>query len=101
MGCWQGGPGSAFGIPYAKGGPVDVVMESFAGPHDFANSPSWYDSATAGSIRDFSSWSKLQIGLLDLATNYTTSLTFATPFALSTVVEQTNSLDSIRVRPRR
>lgn len=100
LGCWQGGPGKVFGTPYQRGGLIDLVTESFAGPHDYANNPWWYDSAT-GNIRDFSGWSKFQIGALDWATNYTTSLAFAAPFALSAIIEQTYSREALSVLPRR
>jgi hypothetical protein len=79
---------------------VDLVTESFAGPHDYANNPWWYNAAN-GDIRDFSGWSKLQIDLLDWATNYTTSLAFAAPFALSAIVEQTYIREALSIRPRR
>jgi filamentous hemagglutinin len=100
LGCAQGGPGKVLHIPYARGGIIDLVTESFAGPHDYANNPTWYDSAT-GNIRNLTGWSRFQLGALDLATNYTTSLAFAAPFALSAIVEQTHSLDSLSARPRR
>jgi hypothetical protein len=34
--------------------------------------------------------------LVDYATNYTTSLIFATPFAAAAMIQQTNSLDAMR-----
>ncbi|UWE14533.1 RHS repeat domain-containing protein [Herbaspirillum huttiense] len=84
LGCMQNGPGKVFGISYSSGGMIDLVTESFAGPHDFANAPWFYDSAT-GMIRAGSS------GFMkDLATNYTTSLAFAAPFAAAALSEELN-----------
>ena len=94
------GPGNVFGIPYQGGGLIDLISELFAGPHDYANILPWYDAAT-GNIRNFSGWSRFQISTLDLATNYTTSLAFAAPFALSAMIEQTYSFGALSVRPRR
>jgi hypothetical protein len=76
---------SIFGISYSKGGFSDMVMESFAGPHDFANSP-WFYGAD-GTIRAMPT---MQSGVLDGLTNYSTSLIFAVPFAAASIVEQTN-----------
>lgn len=59
---------------------MDMVVESFAGPHDTANSRWFYNEV--GSIGTVST-------ALDLVTNYTTSLIFATPFAIAAVSEQT------------
>ena len=63
-----------------------MVLESFAGSHDFANSPYFYNPDGTG---------KLPIGgikgmLLEFSTNATTSLAFATPFAAAAVAEQSN-----------
>jgi RHS repeat-associated protein len=76
LGCLQSGPGSVFGFGYGKGGLIDLVVESFAGPHDMANSPWFYDAN--GLIKDLAG---KPIFALELATNYTTSLIFAAPFA--------------------
>ncbi len=85
LGCRQNGRGSIFGWAYDAGGFRDMVLESYAGPHDFANAPHWYNAI--GNIRtELGDQSKL---LLDWTTNYTTSLIFATPFALAAIREQT------------
>ena len=72
LGCMQSGIGSIAGYPYASGGFIDMITESFAGPHDMANAPWYYDAN--GLIRAGTD------GLLrELMTNYTTSLIFAVP----------------------
>ena len=62
-----------------------MVTESFAGPHDSANAP-WFYSQN-GLIRDLSG---TNVFALDLATNYTSSLAFASPFAAGPIYEQLN-----------
>lgn len=91
LGCLQSGAGKIFGIPYSKGGFVDMVTESFAGPHDKANSRWFY--RLDGYIREGTN-SNLA---LDLATNYTTSLAFALPFAAGAIYEQTNAASFVAV----
>lgn len=93
LGCMQNGPGSVFGISYQKGGFVDMVVESFAGPHDKANSYWFYDSN--GLIKNMAGRNVLA---LDLVTNYTTSLIFAAPFAAAAINEQTYYSAYRRVR---
>lgn len=88
LGCDQKGPGSIFGWGYGIGGFRDMVLESFAGPHDAANSNYFY--GPDGNIRSFNGWSKLQENLLEYSTNYSTSLAFASPFAAAAISEQTN-----------
>ena len=63
-----------------------MVNESFAGPHDYENSISFYDMTT-GMIREGSD----QGWLKEFATNYTTSLIFAAPLAAGAIYEQTNA----------
>lgn len=84
LGCRQNGPGSVFNIGHSSGGFIDMVMESFAGPHDFANAPWWY-----GPSDNLKEIGGLQAAFLDATTNYTTSLLFAAPFALAAIREQT------------
>jgi len=86
LGCMQNGSGSVLGISYNKGGFIDMIVESFAGPHDTANSVWYYDSN--GLIKNMAGTNVLA---LDLATNYTTSLMFAAPFAAGAIYEQTSS----------
>ncbi len=83
LGCLQSGPGSVFGMGYSKGGFIDMVVESFAGPHDMANSHWYYDST--GLIK-----AGTDSFALDMVTNYTTSLIFAAPFAAAAISEQVN-----------
>jgi filamentous hemagglutinin len=90
LGCQQNGPGSLlagtpFEFSYSKGGFTDMVLESYAGPHDFANSPWFY--AADGTIKAMSSF---EATVKDYLTNYTTSLLFATPFAAAAIAQQTN-----------
>jgi RHS repeat-associated protein len=100
LGCNQNGPGSIFGIPYGRGGLPDLVLESFAGPHDMANSFYWYDDM--GDIKaSLGNWAPWERTALDYATNYTTSLMLAAPFAAAAIVEQThaNVNLSLAIRP--
>jgi filamentous hemagglutinin len=85
LGCQQSGPGKIFGISYSKGGFADLLVESFAGPHDYANSPWFYK--TDGTIHEMS---KIRAAVLDMLTNYTTSLVFAAPFAAGAIAQHTN-----------
>ena len=87
LGCLQSGPGSIFGIGYSKGGFVDMVAEAFAGPHDKANSYWFYNAE--GLIKE-STLTGASAFALEMATNYTTSLLFAAPFAFGAIAEQTN-----------
>jgi len=84
LGGRQNGQGRVLGFEYSSGGFVDMVLESFAGPHDAANAPWWYDSR--GNIKPFADSQSI---LLDVTTNYTTSLLFAAPFAIAAIREQT------------
>jgi filamentous hemagglutinin len=86
LGCDQKGSGSIFGWGYSKGDFRDMVLESFAGPHDMANSKYFYDFN--GNIR-FSDLSPFLSNVREYVTNYTTSLVFATPFAAAAISEQT------------
>ncbi len=97
LGCWQNGPGSVFSHAYEKGGFIDMVTESFAGPHDKANSYWWYINSPSqvleglGMIGDalpsdyYTKWQNI---FLEASTNYTTSLIFAAPFAAGAIVDQ-------------
>ena len=100
LGGDQVGPGTVFGISYSKGGFADMVLESFAGPHDSANSRWFYDPAT-GDIKDFSGWNNFEKAALEVTTNYTTSLLFAAPFAATAIIEQTDATSSLLTRKRR
>ena len=98
LGCWQNGSGSVFGMHYDSGGVVDMILESFAGPHDMANSH-WFYINTADQVNAaleevvgdaFSAnhYSGFESGFLEITTNYTTSLMFASPFAAGAILEQ-------------
>jgi len=50
LGGIQGQQGEIFGQSYAPFSLSDFVVEAFAGPHDYLNSPFWYDPST-GNIR--------------------------------------------------
>jgi RHS repeat-associated protein len=82
LGGLQSGPGEIFGFKYESGSFVDMVVESFVGPHDKANSYWFYnaDGLIKAGTDSFA---------LELATNYTTSLLFAGPFAAGAIYEQT------------
>jgi RHS repeat-associated protein len=109
LGCWQNGPGSVFGRAYSSGGFIDMVTESFAGPHDKANSYWWYVNTPQQVLENFGMvgdalpstyYTALQNTLLEYATNYSTSLLFAMPFASAAIVEQSWSADALRTRRR-
>lgn len=85
LGGVQSGQGRLLTMPYFKGGFLDMILESFAGPHDYANSPHFYAPDGTSMIID-----GIKGQFLDLATNSTTSLAFATPFAAAAISEQTN-----------
>ena len=86
LGCDQNGPGKIFGISYSKGSFTDMVLESFAGPHDMANSSHFYNEL--GNGIDYSKDPLRYIR--EYSTNYSTSLLFASPFAAGAISEQSN-----------
>lgn len=49
LGGAQGGPGKFFGIPYKPNSGLDLLLETFAGPHDYLNS--WFAYDASGNIR--------------------------------------------------
>lgn len=109
LGCWQSGSGSVFGRAHPPGGLIDAITESFAGPHDKANSFWWYVNTPAqvarglGMIGDalpYDYCSPLTTRVLEYATNYTTSLAFALPFASAAILEQSWSTQSVFARRR-
>lgn len=67
-----------------------MVTESFAGPHDFANSFTWYDG-----MGNAVSYPAVKSALLEWATNYTSSLLFAAPFATAAILEQSGLAGSL------
>ncbi|MCX7110500.1 MAG: FG-GAP-like repeat-containing protein [Proteobacteria bacterium] len=85
LGGAQSGPGTLFGMPYDKGGFIDMVIESFSGPHDFANAPHFYAPDGSGLFID-----GFKGDFLNLTTNMTTSLAFAAPFAAAATMDQTS-----------
>ena len=85
LGGTQSRDGTLFGFSYSKGGFINMVLESYAGPHDAANSLYFYDAYGRGI--DIPG---LRGKLLEYSTNYTSSLAFATPFAAAAVAEQSN-----------
>ena len=110
LGCWQNGPGTVFGRSYSSGGLQDMIVESFAGPHDTANSPWWYINTEEqavwglGGIGDAlpaSARSAFMNSFLEYTTNYTTSLAFAAPFAASAILEQSWMSTNLGARKHR
>lgn len=102
LGCWQNGPGTIFGMPYAPGSISDMVTESFAGPHDFMNSLTWYVGPAQilegyGVMGDglpdayFNGWATV----VNWATNYTTSLLVAAPIAAGPILQQSGALPGL------
>jgi RHS repeat-associated protein len=111
MGCFQSGPGSNFGISYSKGGLIDLINESFAGPHDKANSFTWYvnndreatllnflnktDAIVPGQALPTGYYGALKTAI-EVTTNYSTSLIFALPFAGAAIIEQTWAMPGLK-----
>lgn len=75
LGGRQGGAGSFLGIDYKPGSFLDAVVETYAGPHDFLNSPIFYNEAGNNAAR----WRILE------AVN-AGNIVLATPFAAASVV---------------
>lgn len=86
LGCQQAGPGKVLGISYPSGGFVDMVVESFSGPHDTANMPWFYNMSTGNILRPMSAYRE---SFGEWLGNYSTSLVFAAPFAAAAIREQT------------
>jgi len=70
LGGMQGGPGRFFNIDYSPGSLLDTLVEAYAGPHDFLNSPVFYTPQGLAANR----WAGLE--LLNAA-----NVILATPFA--------------------
>ncbi len=75
LGGVQGGPGNFLGIGYAPGSFVDHLVEVYAGPHDFLNSPVFYDGLGNSAGR----WPGLEV--FNAA-----NVLVATPFAAASVI---------------
>ena len=80
LGGVQGGQGMLFGREYAAGSWHDLLVESFAGSHDFFNSWYWYDHA--GNIRQNMSIMQRWIGEGLNAAN----VVLAAPFSAAVMV---------------
>ena len=86
LGGRQGGQGSIFGYEYAPGSFPDLLVESFAGPHDYFNSGIWYDSM--GNINNLSRAQQF----IGTGLNYA-NVAFVTPFVAASVIHPyTNAL---------
>jgi hypothetical protein len=81
LGGIQGRAGQVFGMPYGPGSFADFVVEAYGGPHDFLNSPYWYDSL--GNIKNIPAGLPTYFGD---AINYL-NVPLATPFAVSGVLQ--------------
>jgi hypothetical protein len=88
LGGRQNGTGSILGTSYTSGGLVDLTVEAFAGPHDYFNAP-WYYDPTSGNIR-----AGTDGFMREFATNYSSSLLLAAPFAFAGILDQTNNIGS-------
>jgi RHS repeat-associated protein len=75
LGGFQGGRGNVFGIGYGPGSFLDGLVETYAGPHDFLNSPLFYDSFGNNQKR-FWAWEVVNAA----------NVLVATPFAAASVV---------------
>ncbi len=76
LGGQQGGNGNFFGIDYQAGSFLDKLVETYAGPHDFLNSPIFYNSMSGNSSG--ASW---VLEALNAA-----NVVVATPFAAASVI---------------
>lgn len=79
LGCYQGGPGCIFGIPYRTGGLVDYIVEGFAGPHDYLNHPVFY--TPEGTLRSLTG-----LGRIYGAFRNATNVILAAPIAIPALV---------------
>ena len=75
LGGVQGSSGNVFGFEYEPGSIIDRVVEAYAGPHDFLNSPFFYDSAGNNASRP---------DILEVING--AHVAVATPFVLSSVI---------------
>ena len=80
LGGHQGQSGLLFGHPYAPGSWQDLLVEAYAGPHDYLNSFYWYDNF--GNIRPGISTAGWAFGR---ALNYA-NVVSATPLVAASVV---------------
>jgi filamentous hemagglutinin len=71
----QRGPGRFFSMDYNPGSFLDHLVETYAGPHDFLNSPVFYDNF-GNNIGRSSLFNALNAG----------NVVLATPFAIASIV---------------
>lgn len=91
LGGIQGGKGSLFqgtplGFTYDPGSFADLFVEAYAGPHDFLNSPYWYN--TSGNARNFNPQGSLYGEFLNgVGEVYSAgNILIATPFVAASVI---------------
>lgn len=75
LGGMQRGPGRFFSMDYNPGSFLDHLVETYAGPHDFLNSPVFYDNF-GNNIGRSSLFNALNAG----------NVVLATPFAIASIV---------------
>ncbi len=90
-----------------------MVVESFAGPHDMANSISWYvNTEEQAAVLTFLTeepvslvdalqnnyYNDAQKTFLENATNRATSLLFALPFASAAIIEQSGVIPGTQTK---
>ncbi|MBM4197504.1 MAG: hypothetical protein FJ197_10505 [Gammaproteobacteria bacterium] len=75
LGGIQGGTGNVFGLRYSAGSFFDRLVEAYSGPHDFLNSPLFYDAAGNNAPRPFG------LEVVNAANVFV-----ATPFVLASVI---------------
>lgn len=75
LGGAQGQAGNFFGMDYAPGSILDRLVETYAGPHDFLNSPFFYNNAG----NNIGRWTGFEV--INVA-----NVVAATPFALASAV---------------
>ncbi len=75
LGGQQGGAGRVFFAKYSAGSFLDALVETYSGPHDFLNSPIFYDSVGNNASRS------LVLEVINAA-----NVLVATPFAGASVI---------------
>jgi filamentous hemagglutinin len=75
LGGVQGGRGNVFGIEYGPGSFLDLLVETYAGPHDFLNAPLFYNELGNNASRPYA-----------LEAINAANVLVATPFAAASVI---------------
>ena len=73
-----GWPKNGLGYQYSSGSVTDYIVEAYAGPHDYLNSPFFYNSM--GNIRNMPVWLSTPLETVNLL-----NVVVATPFVLASI----------------